>query len=149
MTPAGVSWHQVRSYKRWKKIYIIFLNARSLFKWLVLTKINFNLIKPLWENILTSILTKKNIEVMDFVVASAQFWTLSCPALGRISRSICRSISKMCTNICSIQWYIIRPELILLGGVTEPKPNGRLSKNDSKKNENRPKRAFLARFMTG
>ena len=42
--------------------------------------------------------------------------------------------SPKCTQNCALSnIYPIRPELMLLGGVTEPKANVRLSKNDSKK----------------
>ncbi len=51
----------------------------------------------------------------------------------RTWKSICRSISKMCTNMCFIHWDLIRPELMMLGGVTEQKPYIRLLKMTVKK----------------
>ncbi len=51
----------------------------------------------------------------------------------RTWKSICRSVAKICTNMCSIYWDPIRTELMHLGGVTEPKAYVRQSKNDSKK----------------
>ncbi len=65
----------------------------------------------------------------------------------RARKSICRSVAKMCTNMCSIHWDPIRPELMMLGGVTEQKPYVRLSKMTAKKWKS-AKRAFLGRFLT-
>ncbi len=61
--------------------------------------------------------------------------------------SICRSVSKIYTNMCSIQWYLIRPGPMLLGWVTKPKPCVRLSKMTDKKSKS-AKRAFLGGFLT-
>ena len=51
----------------------------------------------------------------------------------RTWKSICRSVTKMCANMCSIHWDPIRPCPMILGGVTEQKPNVRLLKMTVKK----------------